>query len=84
MLEPSVKQKSLILSLVSKMNEKEPLVQELGKRFPMGLRVLVVDDDPLCLMILERMLLLCNYKGFRYFPSICGLYIVMLLAFSGQ
>jgi hypothetical protein len=24
--------------------------------FPMGLRVLVVDDDPICLMILEQML----------------------------
>ncbi len=32
-------------------------------QFPTGLRVLVVDDDPLCLMILERMLRLCHYKG---------------------
>eukprot|EP00897_Mesotaenium_endlicherianum_P006872 jgi/Mesen1/6212/ME000320S05406 len=29
--------------------------------FPAGLRVLVVDDDPLCLMILERMLRQCSY-----------------------
>ena len=33
------------------------------KAFPMGLRVLVVDDDPLCLMILERMLRRCSYSG---------------------
>lgn len=31
--------------------------------FPSGLRVLVVDDDPTCLMILERMLMTCLYRG---------------------
>ncbi|KAI3730074.1 hypothetical protein L6452_18750 [Arctium lappa] len=31
-------------------------------RFPAGLRVLVVDDDPTCLMILEKMLRNCNYE----------------------
>ena len=31
--------------------------------FPSGLRVLVVDDDPTCLMILERMLRTCLYEG---------------------
>ncbi|KAJ7555787.1 hypothetical protein O6H91_05G055000 [Diphasiastrum complanatum] len=30
--------------------------------FPAGLRVLVVDDDPICLMILERMLRRCSYE----------------------
>ncbi|CAH2078919.1 unnamed protein product [Thlaspi arvense] len=30
--------------------------------FPAGLRVLVVDDDPTCLMILERMLRNCLYR----------------------
>ncbi|KAL0743347.1 hypothetical protein Bca4012_084860 [Brassica carinata] len=30
--------------------------------FPSGLRVLVVDDDPTCLMILERMLRTCLYE----------------------
>ncbi|XP_010440207.1 PREDICTED: two-component response regulator ARR2-like isoform X1 [Camelina sativa] len=30
--------------------------------FPAGLRVLVVDDDPTCLMILERMLMTCLYR----------------------
>jgi hypothetical protein len=28
-----------------------------------GLRVLVVDDDPLCLKITEQMLKRCNYEG---------------------
>lgn len=31
--------------------------------FPVGMRVLVVDDDPLCLMITERMLKRCSYSG---------------------
>ncbi|MCO5609025.1 hypothetical protein L7F22_063246 [Adiantum nelumboides] len=29
---------------------------------PVGLHVLVVDDDPLCLLVLERMLKQCSYK----------------------
>ncbi|KAF7837765.1 two-component response regulator ARR2-like [Senna tora] len=33
-----------------------------GDQFPVGLRVLVVDDDPTCLMILERMLRTCLYE----------------------
>ena len=30
--------------------------------FPVGLRVLVVDDDPICLMIVEKMLRRCDYQ----------------------
>ncbi|KAG1334871.1 hypothetical protein COCNU_03G009900 [Cocos nucifera] len=41
----------------SKVNEPMP------KDFPMGLRVLVVDDDTTCLKVLERMLLECHYNG---------------------
>lgn len=33
------------------------------ENFPAGLRVLVVDDDPLCLKIIEQMLKRCNYEG---------------------
>ena len=32
-------------------------------QFPAGLRVLLVDDDPTCLMILEKMLRTCFYEG---------------------
>lgn len=32
--------------------------------FPAGLRVLVVDDDPTWLKILEKMLKKCSYEGF--------------------
>ncbi|MFQ6632625.1 hypothetical protein Gotur_008465 [Gossypium turneri] len=34
----------------------------VADQFPAGLRVLVVDDDPTCLMILERMLKACQYN----------------------
>ena len=37
--------------------------------FPAGMRVLVVDDDPICLMVLERMLHRCNYRGILSFFS---------------
>lgn len=32
-------------------------------QFPVGLRVLVVDDDVICLKILEQMLRRCSYHG---------------------
>ncbi|EFJ18038.1 type B response regulator [Selaginella moellendorffii] len=32
-----------------------------GEGFPIGMRVLVVDDDPLCLLLLKKMLLQCKY-----------------------
>lgn len=34
-------------------------------QFPVGLRVLVVDDDPTCLKILEKMLKNCHYEGIK-------------------
>ncbi|KAK7246335.1 hypothetical protein RIF29_41201 [Crotalaria pallida] len=34
----------------------------VSDQFPAGLRVLVVDDDPTCLMILDRMLRACCYE----------------------
>jgi len=43
-----------------------------GADFPVGLKVLVVDDDPTCLVVLKRMLLECRdnmsagYKSTNY------------------
>jgi CheY-like chemotaxis protein len=31
--------------------------------FPAGLRVLLVDDDPVCLMVIGQMLRACQYEG---------------------
>ncbi|XP_057416078.1 two-component response regulator ARR2-like isoform X2 [Lotus japonicus] len=36
--------------------------EAVSDQFPAGLRVLVVDDDPTCLMILEKMLRTCLYE----------------------
>ena len=36
---------------------------DIAQLFPNGLRVLVVDDDPLCVIIMEKMLRRCNYIG---------------------
>ena len=32
-------------------------------KFPEGLRVLAVDDDPVCLKVLETLLRRCQYHG---------------------
>lgn len=34
----------------------------LKGEFPSGLRVMVVDDDPLCLRVVEQMLKRCSYQ----------------------
>ncbi|KAH7306876.1 hypothetical protein KP509_22G035500 [Ceratopteris richardii] len=38
------------------------LNMQIGDPFPAGLRVLVVDDDPICLLIVERLLRSCLYQ----------------------
>lgn len=44
------------------------ICEGISEQFPAGLRVLVVDDDPICLMILEKMLRNCLYEGKFFFP----------------
>lgn len=54
--------------------------EEQRDRFPVGMRVLAVDDDPICLRILETLLRKCQYQGLNplpffvflcvYFPSL--------------
>ena len=39
--------------------------------FPYGLRVLVVDDDPTWLKILEKMLRKCSYDGWNLCFPLC-------------
>eukprot|EP00252_Welwitschia_mirabilis_P011135 TRINITY_DN25033_c0_g1_i1.p1 TRINITY_DN25033_c0_g1~~TRINITY_DN25033_c0_g1_i1.p1 ORF type:complete len:775 (-),score=137.61 TRINITY_DN25033_c0_g1_i1:681-3005(-) len=36
--------------------------EEPNDNFPVGMRVLVVDDDPICLLLLEGLLRRCQYK----------------------
>lgn len=42
---------------------ENPLPTSRAEAFPAGLRVLIVDDDPTWLKILEKMLKKCSYEG---------------------
>lgn len=50
------------MSTASSSSVRKPS-EAVSDQFPAGLRVLVVDDDPTCLMILEKMLRICRYEG---------------------
>ncbi|CAM8889340.1 hypothetical protein QQ045_024319 [Rhodiola kirilowii] len=39
----------------------EQRIEEHSDQFPVGMRVLAVDDDPTCLLLLERLLRRCKY-----------------------
>lgn len=52
-------------------------------KFPVGLRVLVVDDDPACLKILEQMLRKCLYQGVFMFDLVLILRFEAVFACSG-
>lgn len=41
----------------------EPIMDDPRDQFPIGLRVLAVDDDPTCLFFLENLLRRCQYHG---------------------
>eukprot|EP01018_Ginkgo_biloba_P012551 Gb_15501 [translate_table: standard] len=42
--------------------EESRSMKQIENFSPKGLKILVVDDDPLCLMVLERMLRQCDYN----------------------
>lgn len=41
--------------------ERTGVVARGRDQFPVGMRVLAVDDDPVCLKVLETLLLHCQY-----------------------
>lgn len=43
--------------------EQQQPAPKLASSFPAGLRVLLVDDDPVCLMVIGQMLRACQYEG---------------------
>lgn len=60
---------------------------EATDTFPVGLRVLVVDDDIVCLRILEQMLRKCKYSGVlpqTPFISIVGSFICNFFYFTHE
>ena len=59
-----------LLTHAKKMNEK---FREETEVFPAGLRVLAVDDDRVCLLILGKMLQQCHYKG-----TLANAYLILM------
>lgn len=43
--------------------ERNGAVGRVRDQFPVGMRVLAVDDDPVCLKVLETLLRRCKYHG---------------------
>jgi CheY-like chemotaxis protein len=52
--------------------------------FPYGLRVLVVDDDPTWLKILEKMLRKCSYEGWNLCFPLCFFSFMDKLGWDGS
>lgn len=69
-------------SMVSMSNDGATCKSEatvVTDHFPVGLRVLVVDDDVVCLRIIEQMLRRCNYSG--VFSSTTSFQFLFILVF---
>jgi hypothetical protein len=45
------------------MEARKGLMERERDQFPIGMRVLAVDDDPVCLKVLEGLLRHCQYHG---------------------
>eukprot|EP01018_Ginkgo_biloba_P032409 Gb_10394 [translate_table: standard] len=60
-VRPRVEKMVPVGSYTGKVAEETRSMQQIENFSPAGLKVLVVDDDPLCLMVLERMLRQCSY-----------------------
>uniref|UniRef100_A0A6N2N8Z3 Response regulatory domain-containing protein n=1 Tax=Salix viminalis TaxID=40686 RepID=A0A6N2N8Z3_SALVM len=52
------------------MTVEQGIVDSNIDQFPIGMRVLAVDDDPTCLLLLETLLRRCQYNGFDYWRVI--------------
>jgi hypothetical protein len=53
----------LLGAATAKMEEKGVALGRERDQFPVGMRVLAVDDDPVCLKVLETLLRRCQYHG---------------------
>lgn len=50
-------------------------------QFPVGMRVLAVDDDPLCLKLLEALLRRCQYNGLYQNLDLSSLFLLLPLTY---
>jgi hypothetical protein len=53
----------LLGAAAARMEEKRVITGRERDQFPVGMRVLAVDDDPVCLKVLETLLRRCQYHG---------------------
>ena len=80
---------SQVLSFMKMTVESQSGEDGAFDRFPVGMRVLAVDDDPICLKVLETLLRKCQYQGLFPFPSLISYWgwililIVNFLTFLG-
>ena len=51
---------------------------EPNDQFPVGMRVLAVDDDPICLRLLETLLRKCQYHGMIFFYNKLGIFYLLI------
>jgi hypothetical protein len=73
----------MLLGAAARMEEKGAITGRRERdQFPVGMRVLAVDDDPVCLKVLETLLRRCQYHG-GHFTCFCFIHpsipIVLLL-----
>ncbi|RZR81476.1 hypothetical protein BHM03_00007705 [Ensete ventricosum] len=66
LVSTSVAQMSYSISPVTHSFGSMTIEERMASRdqFPVGMRVLAVDDDPICLRLLEALLRRCQYNGF--------------------
>lgn len=69
----------ILMTLLSNSMDNGCFSSPRHEAFPAGLRVLVVDDDPTWLRILEKMLKKCLYEGWFVLLIISANYYVTLL-----
>ena len=60
----------MLLGAAARMEEKGAITGRQRDQFPVGMRVLAVDDDPVCLKVLETLLRRCQYHG-GHFTCFC-------------
>jgi len=65
----------LVLSEWFVHSREERIMDDSSDRFPIGMRVLAVDDDPSSLLLLETLLRSCQYHGLLLFDTLCPIYV---------
>lgn len=63
-----------LLEVAMRPEERNGAMGRVRDQFPAGMRVLAVDDDPVCLKVLETLLRRCQYHG----KDLCSSWLFMV------